>query len=477
MRRDITEAKVPYDRPIDKQFPSRRVAYYALSLLMLAAIASLLDRQILSLLVVPIKQTFALSDTQASLLQGLSFAMFYASMGLPLGWAADRVSRRNMIVASLLCWSAATMSCGLAQTYWQLFFARMLVGAGEAGLHPAAYSMMYDLFRPSHRGRAMSLFGGAASVGHASSLLLAAVIVTFLTTGVATYFTFLQDLPGWRVAFLVAGVPGIVIAALMFTIKEPKRIKAVRSADPAAAKPALLPFVRANKAALFFVLASACLMHMCGYGVIAWMSTGLVRGFDISLDRAGLICGFVLLTGALIGAPIGGYVSDRLAQSRVVGGRFALALFTLPISTAGFVAWWLCSSIELGAAFGSLAFMAQIACLTVLPATLSDLVPNELRGRMAAVYLLMVSIFGVGLGPTIVALSTDYIFGTDSAVGYAMSLVSAVCLISAGLLTFAGRRVYAEAAFRNRVPPTPGLLPVAAKGNQPRVDVLPSAHN
>jgi MFS family permease len=434
-------------RTLDEQFPTKRVAAYTLGLLMIAAVVSLLDRQILSLLIIPIKQSLNLTDTKASLLQGLSFAMFYATMGMPFGYAADRRNRRNLIIFCMLFWSVATIACGLSHTYWQLFVARMCVGAGEAGLHPAAYSIMYDLFKPESRGRAYSLFGGAATIGHALSLILAASIVALLTTGVVAYVPFLSGLAGWKVAFIVAGLPGIVVAGLTLTVKEPKRLEV---SAPVSTKPvvSLRSFIHSNGSALFVVLTVACLTHICGYGVIAWMATGFVRTYGMSLGRAGLLCGSILLIGAVLGAPLGGYLSDRLARSGLVGGRFLMSLFTAPIGAVAFAAWWLCNDVALSVVFGSIAFLTQVASTTVLPAALNDLVPNELRGRMAAFYLLVASIFGLGLGPTIVAMTTDYGFGYGAAVRYSMVIVPVTCLVASMLATWMGRRIYARALQR-----------------------------
>lgn len=423
-------------------FPPLRVAIYMLILLMAAALVSLLDRQILSLLIVPIKEEFALTDLQASLLQGLSFAVFYALAGIPIGYLVDRGNRRNLIIIAILFWSLATMAGGLAQNYGQMFITRMAVGAGEACLMPAAYSIMCDIFKPEQRGRAFTIFGGAASMGLAASLLLAATLIGVLAAMPLTGVPFLEGLPTWRIAFLICGVPGILVGALLLTVREPTRRETTMAATGQRAS--VIGFIKRSHRALLIIAVVGTIIQFCGFGVIAWMAAGYVRTFGMDLTQAGFTCGLILLFGTLIGAPLGGYLADWLARRDVKGGRMVIAVLTCTFGILVFPAWWLTDNVTLGVIIGIVGFTCQVAGSTSLPAALSDVTPNELRGRISAIYMLIVTVFGLGMGPTAIAVATDFVFRDEASLRYGIVVVTFIAFIVGAVIGWAGRGWYAE---------------------------------
>jgi len=441
----ITEIGASRDGITDEGYPPRAVAAWALSILMFAAVVSLLDRQILTLLVQPVKVDLHISDTRISLLQGLAFAIFYTIMGLPLGHLVDRINRKRLVVGGVLVWSFMTVLCGTVHSFSGLFAARVGVGIGEAVLHPAAYSLISDYFPPSKRGRSYSLFSAAGTFGIALSWVFGGMILHWLGGGGTVTLPFLAPRPSWQAVFIIAGLPGLIVIPLLLTVHEPRRRELSLAATAVAGTYERLgDFLRRSWRAVALVLGANALIALAGYGVIAWMAAAFVRVYAIRLGNAGLLCGLIMFLAALIGAPLGGFLADRFTVRGVLGGKMMLPVITGIIGSAAFCGWWLVNNLQLAVAFGTVAFILQVATTSTAPAALNDLAPNELRGRLSAIYLLATGVAGIGLGPTAVALITDHVFGNDLGVRYAMPLVAAPCLLVAAALSWMGRRLYSN---------------------------------
>jgi MFS family permease len=430
-------------------YPPRSAAAYALALLMITAIVSLLDRQILTLLVQPIKADLGVSDTQVSLLQGFAFALFYTFMGIPLGLLVDRVNRRNLIVFGVLVWSAMTIACGLSRGFWTLFLARVGVGIGEAVLHPAAYSLMSDYFAPASRGRAFSLFSAAGTLGIALSWVFGGAVLSWLGNVGSMVLPALGQLPTWKIVFLTAGVPGLVLIPLLLTLREPTRRERAGLSGTRGLT-AMRAFLKQNRRAVGLVLIVNALIALAGYGVIAWMAASFVRVYGVKLGTAGLLCGLIMGAAALIGAPIGGYFADRFTAQGRIGGKMLIPVFSGVLGAAAFSAWWLVNDLYVAVVLGIVAFSIQVATTSTAGAALTDLVPNELRGQLSAVFLLVTGVAGIGLGPTSIALVTDHLFHSEVSVRYSMIVVAAPCLLLAALLSWVGRRVYSNTVAARR---------------------------
>ena len=214
--------EAPRPTALDSEpYPPLRAAWIALALLLLAYTCSFIDRQILSLLVQPIRADLEISDTQLSLLQGISFAFFYSILGIPFGMVADRWHRRNLIIAGLLAWSVATAFCGLVDTFGGMFIGRMAVGVGEACLAPAAYSLISDSFRPEHRGRALTLYSSGSYVGAGLALVAGGGVIAFSGDASAVLAKLGFERAPWQTVFLVVSLFGIVLAPFLLFIREP----------------------------------------------------------------------------------------------------------------------------------------------------------------------------------------------------------------------------------------------------------------
>ncbi|MBT7799203.1 MAG: MFS transporter, partial [Gammaproteobacteria bacterium] len=204
-------------------WPSPTIAWYAVGILFVAYTFSFADRFILSLLIEPIKQDLNLSDTKISLLHGFAFAIFYTFMGIPIGRLADKYNRRTIIVWGIATWSCMTAVCGITKGYWQLFAARVGVGVGEAALSPAAYSMIADLFPAQKLGRALSVYTTGAFVGAGLAFIIGGTAIAAITTSPEITLPVIGTIRSWQAAFFLVGLPGLLVAALMYTVKEPLR--------------------------------------------------------------------------------------------------------------------------------------------------------------------------------------------------------------------------------------------------------------
>ena len=303
-------------QPENNSWPNPRVGWYAISILFVAYIFSFADRYILSLLIQPIKQDLALSDTSVSLLHGLAFAIFYTIMGVPIGRLADRHSRRIIVATGVALWSAMTVICGLARNFGQLFAARIGVGVGEAALSPAAYSMIADLFPPHKLGRAMAVYSAGAMVGGGLAFIIGGMVVQAILNTPEIVLPLIGTVRSWQLSFIVVGLPGLVIAALMFTVKEPlRRIAEAVSVDRSPPIGAVFKF--------FFASWRIYVPHFLGFtmlavvfnAVLAWMPTFMLRTFEMPVGQAGPALGVLLLSMGSAGMIAGGWQADRLLKN------------------------------------------------------------------------------------------------------------------------------------------------------------------
>jgi MFS family permease len=437
-------------RPLEelKRYPAISVANRALVVLMGAAIVSLLDRQILILLVEPIRADLRLTDTQISILQGLAFALFYSVAALPIGQLVDRINRRNLIIVGIVLWSAATILCGLSRSFQSFLIARLGVGFGEACLNPAAYSLLCDYFPPERRGRAYGLFASAGSAGSGIALLLGTAVFAALGASTLLLVPFLGPLAAWKIVFVICGFIGFVMAVLLAVVPEPPRLETA-STGKGARLPDQISYFRGNYNLIGMFLCAFALMSLARFGYVAWITAFYMRSFGRSVPQAGLITALLLIGGGLVGCLLGGWVGDRVKSADRRGGRLLVPLWSGLLSIPALLGWLLADRIEYSVAFGCIFSALGVAGLTMGPLALNELVPNELRGRMAAVYMLIVGLLGIGFGPTAVALVTDYVFRDVHALRYSLLLVTLPASLVASLLIWLMLPSYSRAATLN----------------------------
>jgi len=413
--------------------------WYVVFGLFWAALLAYLDRGIVAVLIPDLRASLGISEVQVSLIQGISFSLFFALAGLPIGWLADHHSRRKLLVIGVAAWSIMTISCGLAQNFWQLFAARAGVGIGEAVLAPAAFPMISDLFAPEKRGRPMAALGMAYSIGGAGSAILAGLVMNALQGSGGVALPIIGFTESWRLAFLIAGAPGLVVAVLMFTVREP-----VRSIYPAAedTRDGFLRFLRDRWRVFLPLYAALVCAPLVGLVSSGWAAVILMRNFGYTAGNAGLILGTVLLISNLGGSFAGGAIGDWLASRRRPSGRLPLFYFgTIPALAGG---------ICIATGESSWIFLSGQALVTVTAPilsaaaypTLHEVVPPQLRGRSVALHALNMNLLGVGLGTTVVAMLTQSVFQDEGMVHRSVAVVVLFAAVVGPMLILLQRKGY-----------------------------------
>jgi predicted MFS family arabinose efflux permease len=379
---------------------------YALFVLMLGYSANYVDRQILAVLLEPIKLELGVSDTMLGFLSGITFAIFYATLGVPIAMLADRTNRRNIVAAAITIFSTMTVACGFVTSFAQLALARIGVGIGEAGSSPPSHSMISDMFPPEKRAGAMGIYSLGINIG---------ILIGFLVGG------WVSQWYGWRAAFFVVGGPGIVIALLVrFTLKEPSRGHAdgASAQQVAAAAPGFMEVWKllwAQKS--FRHIAFGCATAaFSGYAGVTWIPAFLIRSFQMTPGEIGtwlaLIIGFV--GGA--GTYVTGWLADRYGKGDVRWNLWVVAIIMFlcfPFSVGMYLSsdkYWALAMFLLPA-FAGAAYIGPALAMT------QGLVTLRMRAVASAVLFLILNLIGMGLGPQAVGILSDLYndsFGQES---------------------------------------------------------------
>lgn len=444
--------------PAEAAYPRAGYAWYVVGVLTLLYVFSFIDRYILALLVGPIRRDLAISDTQMSLLMGFSFAIFYSVFGLPLGRLADSRSRRTIIAVGCFIWSLTTAACGLARNYWQLLTLRMMVGVGEATLSPAAYSLITDYFPKEKLATAMSVYSMAIHIGTGVAFIFGGVVIAFVSSDAAANLPLIGTIRPWQSVFIIVGLPGILLALLMFTVKEPARramLRRARSADSPATATSAVPLSEVWR---YFAQNKATLIcHSFGYTLSAltsyttWGPTLFIRNYGWTAAQAGIVYGLLTSILGVIGILAGGRFADYLSQR---GYRDANMRIGLIVTLAWFPTGILFPLMPTGA--WAVALFIPTYLLVSAPwgasaAALQQIVPDCMRGQAAAMYLLVLNLISMGLAPTAVALVTDYVFHDDHALNYSLLIVGTISHALAALLLWKGLKYFRESLERVRL--------------------------
>ena len=425
-------------------FPPASVANYSLFALLCAYILSFVDRQILSLLVGPIRADLGISDFQFSLLQGFAFALFYTLFGIPIARWADHGQRARIIVAGILVWSLMTVLCGFATSFLLLFIARIGVGIGEAALSPPAYSLLSDSFPPERLARATSIFTMGITLGGGMAYMLGGLLIEMVSSAPRLSLPVVGEMAPWQLAFVVVGLPGAVIAVMVATIREPPR-QGMASVAGVGARMSLgdaMAFMRDGWRVFAAIFSASALLAMVGYGVLNWYPALLMRSYGMSVGEAGLSVGAVYLVCGTGGALLGALLSEKL---RAAGRRDANLRVVMWVSWALLAPGTLAPLMPTSA--WALATAAPLFALLnmhlgVTVAALALIVPNQMRALVGAILLFLNNLLGLGLGTSLVAAATDFAFGDDAAVRYSLAIVAAVLCPLAALAALAGLRPY-----------------------------------
>lgn len=405
----------------DGAVPDRRYRHYALGVLTVVYFFNFADRQVLAVLLEDIKLEFALSDTELGLLSGLAFALFYSTLGIPIARLADRANRVKIVAGACAVWSLATAACGLAANFVQLLLARIAVGVGEAGCAPPTHAVLADYYHKSELSRALGILTAAAPAGAIAGVILGGIIA---------------ESWGWRYAFIVVGLPGLLVAAVaFFTLREPERGR-LSETPPSGDRPAFLDTAKrlfANRVFLFVTLGNAFAVMMA-YVVANWAPPLYRRVFELGAAEVGLYAALGIVIGGLPGTIAGGIMSDMLVRRdpRWQGWMPAIGLaIAFPLLlTAPF------SPTVFGAAlvFAAGTFFANL-CLGPAAALIQTVARPDERALAASLYIFVGSGLGIGVGPLVVGLLSDGFapaYGTDS-LRYAMAATSVLTLMGAAM--------------------------------------------
>ncbi|MBE9539624.1 MAG: MFS transporter [Proteobacteria bacterium] len=398
--------------------------WYIVSLCMLAYIFSFIDRQVITLLIEPIRADLQISDTEFSLLHGLAFAMLYAVAGIPIARMADSRSRPAIISVGIFVWSFATAACGTAKNFVQLFLARMVVGVGEAALSPAAYSMITDSFPKSKLGLALGVYSSGSFLGGGLAFIIGGAAIALVEQWGPQTFPVIGLVKPWQMTFFMVGLPGLVVAALFyFTVKDPDR-KGVANDNSAFSFSDVLRYIGEHKATFAAHYLGFGFMSLALFALMNWAPAYFLRKYGMSVRDVGLSLGLVVLIGNSAGVLVSGWLTDRLTRKGYRDAPMRAGM----IGSMGVVIPAALFSQVTGFG-GSLALLAVAMFFASFPLATSAtalqlMAPNRMRAQVTALFFLSMNILGITGGTTLVALSTDFIFQNDKLVGYSMSLIS-----------------------------------------------------
>jgi predicted MFS family arabinose efflux permease len=401
---------------------SRAYLYYVIAVLWVVMLLRFVDLQIVAVLLEPIRREFEVSDTLLGFMTGSAFAIFYGTLGVPVAWLADRYNRRNIIAAAVGLWSAMTAVCGLAGSFTALFFARMGVGVGEAGGQPPAYSLVSDYVAPEKRSSIFAILNSAVPFG---------VFCGFIIGGwVSQHY-------GWRAAFMVVGLPGVLIALLIWlTVREPPRGFSENRTNVATAPLGeTLGYLWRTRSYRHLVLATAIFtLGAIGSGI--WIPSFFVRVHGMANAEVAVWLAFIYGGGGVLGATLGGFLADRLVARNNdkrwyawLSGIAAAAI--LPFSF--FVYLWPDPITALLVHIGTTILMHS--WMGPAYGTVQSLAGVTRRAMAAAINGLAVNLLALGLGPLIVGAASDYFnarYGENS-LRYSILTVVVVCYSWAAL--------------------------------------------
>jgi MFS family permease len=432
-------------------YPRRSTAWYALFVLTVCYTLSYVDRQIIAFLIDPLKQDLAISDTQIGLLQGIAFALFYTFFGLPMGWFADRYSRRNIIAIGVFFWSLMTAASSLARSFGTLALARMGVGIGEATGNPCSFSMISDYFPKEKLSTALSIYMMGIQIGSGLALIIGGVVVHAISQMPPIEIAGFGTVAPWRLTFLAVGLPGFLIALLVFTVKEPPRRSVLRNEVGQMAHLKLsvaLREVMARWQSLFGIALTIGSMALCNYTLLSWGPAFFERVHGWPRSQIGLTLGLIALGSGCSGLICGGRLADYWQRRGVSDGTLRVALIsligtgiTLPIAMLWPQASYTVMTLVVAVFFIGL----PIGCAY---AALQYIFPNQVRGVASAVVLFVVNFTGLGLGSLLPGLLNDRYFRDPLMVGRSIAMtvtIASIIGIVIVLLTMKPyRRHYAE---------------------------------
>ena len=422
-------------------YPTASAAHSTLALLCVAYILAMLDRQILSLLVGPIRAAFGISDFQFSLLQGAAFALFYTVAGLPLGWLADRYCRKRIIAASIFVWSSMTMAFGLSKNFTQLFVTRAGVGAGEAGLTPAAYSLISDSYPPNKLPFALAIYKASIPIGGGLSLILGGVLYEYYAAHPDFSWPVFGHLEPWQSTMISIGLPGLMVSLMVLTIQDPGR-KGMMSGSSGTQSGTrisdVILFLWERRRCYGPIFLGSSFLGIASYGSAAWYPELMVRHYGVSKSEIGTAFGLIVCVFSSLGIVLGPRFSSILANRGYTDSHIRCVLIVTCLSVVPATAAPLLGSYYLTLFVLIPTTFIGTMYLGLVAATIQLCTPNEMRGQTTALYIFFSNIIGLAIGSSVLAAFTDFVFDNDQAIDLSIASLHIIFLPTAALLFWYG---------------------------------------
>lgn len=427
-------------------YPPPKEAWYAVSVLALATTFAMLDQGIVSLLIQQIIVDFQLTDTEASLLLGPAFAFVYVIVGIPLSPLIDRWTRKKIVAVGITIWSLATAACGLASNFVQLFIARMVVGAGESVNGPTAYSIVSDYFSRDRLPKGIYGLQIGSVAGSGLALLLGGVMIYIIDILGTPVLPLIGELRPWQAVMMAVGLPGVLVALLLLSMKEPPRrtFRADVSRVPVAGA---LKYMRLNFA-VYGPLFIGLTLGALDQGSRAWGAAFFERTYGWGPATYGQAAGVVSIVAMLAGLWLGSKWVDRFQAKGMVDGPYRVILYMRLVSIPFAIAQPLMPTPELALACGAVSLLSLGMTGPLLNAVMLIVTPNQIRGQVMALYLFIFTVIGQGVSPVITGATTDYVFTSPDDLRWSIMLLHIVFLPAALVITWLGWKPYREEVLR-----------------------------
>ena len=430
-------------------WPSPARAWYAVFVFALTLMINMLDRGIVPLLIGPLKRDLGLSDTQMGWLMGPAFIMVYMLLGLPIAMLVDYTSRRAILGVGVTIWSIMTSICGLAQSFRQLIVCRFGVGSGETCSGPATFSMLADLFPKEKLPRAIAVLNFGFYAGNGLALIIGGTIVqAFADAPPVTLPLIGVTMRGWQMTFFVIGLPGLIVAALMATVREPKRRGRISADTNDSTKPvpirgvfaflikiirvvvtnieAVFAFLSKNRTTLAPIFIGMGIQVVMAYGALNWAPAFYMRTFGWTPKDYGLVQGLITITILPIGTLFGSILAERFARAGRDDANLRVVLLGKLAALPFGIMFPFMPNAYLAVAVSTIGLFCLSWTAAPLNAALQIITPNQMRGQITALFLLVFNVIGFGFGPILVGLLTDYVFQAESQLGYSLAVTALI---------------------------------------------------
>lgn len=430
-----------------RPYPPRSYAWYMVIMLMIAYILSFVDRYVLGLMVEPIKADLGLTDTQMGWLLGLSFAIFYTTMGIPLGYLADRKRRTWLISIGITVWSIAAFTSGLARNFWHLFFARMSIGAGEATLSPSAISIISDSFPQEERGKPIAVYSAALGIGAGVASLVGAGVLSWAKSVPEITVPILGVVAPWQVTFFIVGAPGLLMGILFLFMREPVRHREGMGQEGEGFSDSI-SYIWKRRATYLSYVSPMCVTTIIGYSW-GWFAAMFERTWGWAPETFAVAFGLMTLILAPISVLFAGWLNDRWFAAGREDAAMRIMIIAASIEIPMAILTPLMPTPRFALAALSVAIIGNAMTTAAAPAGLVHITPSKYRGLIIALYYMVISLTGLVLGPGCVGWLSDNIFGNDH-LNYAVAATSAIFGIPVLLLLPYGLHRFRDELVRRR---------------------------